>query len=418
MSQTTGQRGAGQGQPDVVPALCWLATEAAVASWHAARLRSDFVLSDRIRTVLRSLGIDPQTHGKHRPPPQHGVAGSERLRTAVGFCDAAWRDRCLRLNVVTQEAFLARTHTWRFAPPLRRYRELSKAERFGVGTVIGKCIAETFDLTSGHPLVLGVQKPYLDGCVGEIRSTLRVPVVILALSGGDEPFTHEQQRELMHNIPSLVACYAQNLHAPNEAHAHLFRALPLGVPPLLSERDARRTAHATLLTHISHNAPRWAERDRRLLLPPMRRSSRLRDHYMEVLTTDGYQNLVHVVPDNLERERFLWLMATFQSVLSPPGRGYDCFRTWEALAVGSVPLVVDEPPYCSQVLIESGAAYIPRPEELTPALLQAHLEQLADPRQLAERLQVTYWETLWTQALKVPRPLADDAKACSCTGAR
>jgi hypothetical protein len=132
----------------------------------------------------------------------------------------------------------------------------------------------------------------------------------------------------------------------------------------------------------------------------MRRSSRLRDHYMEVLTTDGYQNLVHVVPDNLERERFLWLMATFQSVLSPPGRGYDCFRTWEALAVGSVPLVVDEPPYCSQVLIESGAAYIPRPEELTPALLQAHLEQLADPRQLAERLQVTYWETLWTQALK------------------
>ena len=27
---------------------------------------------------------------------------------------------------------------------------------------------------------------------------------------------------------------------------------------------------------------------------------------------------------------------------SPPGNGYDCFRTWEALGVGTVPIVHDD----------------------------------------------------------------------------
>jgi hypothetical protein len=42
----------------------------------------------------------------------------------------------------------------------------------------------------------------------------------------------------------------------------------------------------------------------------------------------------------MERFESFRRMAECQFVVSPPGRGYDCYRTWEALAVGCVPIVL------------------------------------------------------------------------------
>ena len=36
-------------------------------------------------------------------------------------------------------------------------------------------------------------------------------------------------------------------------------------------------------------------------------------------------------------------LETFRYVLSPPGEGYDCFRTWEALFLRSIPIVQRDP---------------------------------------------------------------------------
>ena len=38
-------------------------------------------------------------------------------------------------------------------------------------------------------------------------------------------------------------------------------------------------------------------------------------------------------------DSYLKTMSQYRFVLSPPGFGYDCFRTWEALALGCVPIV-------------------------------------------------------------------------------
>ena len=60
------------------------------------------------------------------------------------------------------------------------------------------------------------------------------------------------------------------------------------------------------------------------------------------LWTEEYEDLVCVVTRQLELKEFLTLVSEHQCVLSPPGRGYDCGRTWQAVAVGTVPLVVDD----------------------------------------------------------------------------
>ena len=38
------------------------------------------------------------------------------------------------------------------------------------------------------------------------------------------------------------------------------------------------------------------------------------------------------------------ILSQFHFVLSPPGNGLDCFRTWDALAVGTVPIVKRQGP--------------------------------------------------------------------------
>ena len=59
-------------------------------------------------------------------------------------------------------------------------------------------------------------------------------------------------------------------------------------------------------------------------------------------------------------------------------RRYDCFRTWQALAVGSVPLVVEDPVFDQRLVAVPGVRALPRPEALTPAALAAVLASLGE----------------------------------------
>lgn len=60
---------------------------------------------------------------------------------------------------------------------------------------------------------------------------------------------------------------------------------------------------------------------------------------------DRYKNTVHVMRtfrvENTIRDVAQYYLDLAQStfILSPPGAGWDCYRTWEALAVGTIPIV-------------------------------------------------------------------------------
>ena len=98
------------------------------------------------------------------------------------------------------------------------------------------------------------------------------------------------------------------------------------------------------------------------------------------------------------------LLVTHRAVLSPPGRGYDCFRTWEALALGTVPLVVRDETFDQRLFEGSGAAFMPRPEELAgpegPARLARVLEGLEDPAPCGQVLRMSRWRAEWASHLR------------------
>merc|ERR1719160_2150651 len=111
----------------------------------------------------------------------------------------------------------------------------------------------------------------------------------------------------------------------------------------------------------------------------MRMHNRLRKRYLAVLSGKEYSHLVRIVRERMNVEEFLLLLSKHQSVLSPPGKGYDCPRTWQAIAVGSVPLVVNDTMFDQRIHLGAGPEYIPHPDHLSPQNLDQVLSRLSDP---------------------------------------
>lgn len=61
-----------------------------------------------------------------------------------------------------------------------------------------------------------------------------------------------------------------------------------------------------------------------------------RGHALQYIS---HHSLAVPVPERLNSRAYLQLLNTYQFVLSPPGNGIDCIRTWEALYLRVIPIV-------------------------------------------------------------------------------
>ena len=278
------------------------------------------------------------------------------------------------------------------------------------GAAAGAAVAETLGATSGKEgtredlappsSVICLEKTYIEGFAegfcGDAPAADAPPFVLLLANGGDEPATAAMCAALTKQLPTMRACFATNLHRP--ANPVLFRPLPLGIPA------AGDLARDDLIAAALAAAGPWCDRDPRLLVAPMTMNSRARRDFLALLSKPEYSACVRVVTGRHSLEDFLALLSAHRAVLSPPGRGYDCFRTWQTLAVGSVALVLEDDAFDARLFEGSGAAYIPAPGALTPEVLGEVLAGLQDPTGLRERcvsedcLRIECWQREWDAA--------------------
>ena len=81
---------------------------------------------------------------------------------------------------------------------------------------------------------------------------------------------------------------------------------------------------------------------------------------------------------------YIETVASYAYVLSPPGNGFDCFRTWEALAVGTIPIVHNHSEYDARLFESTDSWVVSSPEEAAIGLAG----RLARPeRQIADKLE-------------------------------
>mmetsp|Transcript_24117 Transcript_24117/g.61341 ORF Transcript_24117/g.61341 Transcript_24117/m.61341 type:complete len:135 (+) Transcript_24117:2-406(+) len=127
----------------------------------------------------------------------------------------------------------------------------------------------------------------------------------------------------------------------------------------------------------------------------MKLTSRLRSEYLASLRRPEFAELVVLQEERLTLREFLSLVSRHKFVLSPPGRGYDCFRTWQAIALGTTPMVVNDPRF-DQRLHNHGCGWCPLPADLTASNLQDALEAAPDPAVSFRRVLVQEWAREWS----------------------
>lgn len=249
-------------------------TAALFAAWEAARREKDWPRADVLRTQLRALGVNPNA----------------AQRTDHTRYDAAWAERTRALTYMSTAGYLASSIGWEHSPKLQTFRAISTTE---ARDETAKRLGHALLAQMTEPCVVCIEKPYLTGMAAAFdeEQRPRPPFVLLVVNGGDEPFTREMQAQVR-QLRGVRACYANNLHVPAATTAGdsaaeatsasptpSFHPLPLGLPG-----DAAPHYFEAALEAARAKLPPWETRDRRLLVAPMRPSSRARTTYIELLS--------------------------------------------------------------------------------------------------------------------------------------
>ncbi|CAE7668464.1 unnamed protein product [Symbiodinium sp. CCMP2456] len=321
---------------------------------------------------------------------RHNAVNFASLLTKARDDAASWTfplDPCYRdLKLIASSTYMAQSDSWQSAPfPGHKSPRQDKDQA-------PFCLAQRLLKATG-PLVMFVETRYLEEFVdlleGNRRETQRFVIVT---AGSDVPLRRELQGRLA-KLPGFCAAYATNLHRPTERQKDMFHPLPVGFLP------NRLTAHNEALLITSRAAaPPWSRRSERLLVPWMRMQcgQRWRRGYRTVLEALEYRDLVKVVDSRLPFPDYLEQLGSHRVVLSPPGKGYDCTRTWESVWMGCKPLVYNDTDFDTRHYQRASVSTIPHPDDLSPDLLRKLMDSQEDPSASdSQQLYIEYWTSRW-----------------------
>uniref|UniRef100_A0AC35GXZ5 Exostosin GT47 domain-containing protein n=1 Tax=Panagrolaimus sp. PS1159 TaxID=55785 RepID=A0AC35GXZ5_9BILA len=140
---------------------------------------------------------------------------------------------------------------------------------------------------------------------------------------------HQPWHQKYLNDSKVIKWFAQNTLY---SHPKLI-PLPLGVVP------PKGNVHSTLYD-LARNVTPYYNKTQLLYLnfSPNTNKDRIKTlEYFE--KTFGNNTLVKISQQRTSWKEYLENIKKSQFVLSPPGNGIDCIRTWEAIIFGSIPIV-------------------------------------------------------------------------------
>jgi hypothetical protein len=101
------------------------------------------------------------------------------------------------------------------------------------------------------------------------------------------------------------------------------------------------------------------------------------------------KDLVYYEPDRVQREVSWRKQIEYAFVLSPPGEGLDCHRTWEALCLGCIPIMISTP---LDDMFEGLPVLIVKSwTDITKELLDSTLLDYKHRNFNMEKLELKYW---------------------------
>ena len=77
-------------------------------------------------------------------------------------------------------------------------------------------------------------------------------------------------------------------------------------------------------------------------------------------------------------------------MLSPPGQGWDTYRTWETLALGRFPVLLHT--HLDPIFADLPAVMVSKWTVVTPEFLEEQWQRLSGLKYVMDKLLMTWWE--------------------------
>lgn len=238
----------------------------------------------------------------------------------------------------------------------------------------------------------------IDLFMNEMAPLIENPFIII--THGDERETnHDYQRSYLDNTPTIIAWFS--IHPLKDGHERFF-PLPLGIlqRQLYFYESAQLNEY---FKNLRNSIPK-----QKLLYLNFASGARMqyaeREHVKKLFAHKPFcvQNTKKLPFGNYMEE-----MAQCKFALSPRGFGPDCYRTWEALFVGTIPIVrrcVFEHPHnitvdtrCDHSQLDDLYKHLPilvvdEWEEITEAFLEKKYEEIMAKKYDMAPLYMEYWQ--------------------------
>jgi hypothetical protein len=221
----------------------------------------------------------------------------------------------------------------------------------------------------------------------------QIPYRFILLSGdADEecgPSLFPQFLELLES-PKIIRWFAQNLNYKHSKISHL----PIGL-------DYHTLAESTNHAWGSRQTPLEQER---ILLKLRASSNPFYERQLKCYTTfhfcldrgdreEAYRvldcSLVDYEPEPVDRLTSWEKQVEYAFVVSPEGNGKDCHRTWEALALGCIPIVKSS--FLNPLFEQLPVLIVNEWSEVTEELLERTVESFRNQNFDYQRLTLRYW---------------------------
>ena len=233
-------------------------------------------------------------------------------------------------------------------------------------------------------------------CYHKFNFLIDIPVPFILVTGkGDEtmpcysPFENDPHGIKILNNPNLIRWFANNIDYNHEKLTCIPLGLPKNIPQIIKDQ------------HDFHHMG-WARNyetyDKDLVFLPFKnlikpkekllyiryttqtsasgralhRYPDIRKRWNEVMKERGFA----VLENMIEWKEYSKELPQYQFCLSPPGRGLDCYRTWECLNSGVIPIVLKTCDIMCEMYKDLPIVVIEDIKEVTKEFLQNKFEEI------------------------------------------
>ncbi len=178
------------------------------------------------------------------------------------------------------------------------------------------------------------------------------------------------------NSPKIIAWFS--VHACTLSH-HKFHPIPLGIIQTRAHYE-NRSEMTNFFAQLRQN-----ERNKLLTMNFLMQNKPSRTEVYKLFENASFCDKAHTLPflDYLKH------MAQFKFALSPRGVAIDTYRTWEAMLVGTIPVV--ESSQLDGLYADLPILIIKDWNEITPSFLEQKYKEMTSKKYNIEKLFMEYW---------------------------